>query len=247
MINRILLIPFLFFAVQSFAQDATEIIRKSEQKMQGESSETTMSMKIVRPKWERTISFKTWSLGTDYSMVLITYPAKEKGQVFLKRKSEMWNYVPSISKMIKLPASMLSQGWMGSDFSNDDLLKESSLEKDYTHKIIGSETIAGYDCWKIELMPKLDAVVVWGKMIKWIEKKELFQMKSEYFDEEMALVKTETASEIKKMDDRIIPTYFELIPAGKKQQKTVMTLESAKFNVKLEEGFFTQQKMKTLK
>jgi len=247
MINRILLIPFLFFAVQSFAQDATEIIRKSEQKMLGESSETTMSMKIVRPKWERTISFKTWSLGTDYSMVLITYPAKEKGQVFLKRKNEMWNYVPSISKMIKLPASMLSQGWMGSDFSNDDLLKESSLEKDYTHKIIGSETIAGYDCWKIELMPKSDAVVVWGKMIKWIEKKELFQMKSEYFDEEMVLVKTETASEIKKMDDRIIPTYFELIPAGKKQQKTVMTLESAKFNVKLEEGFFTQQKMKTLK
>jgi outer membrane lipoprotein-sorting protein len=245
--NKIFLIPLLFFTVQSFAQDATEIIRKSEQKMLGESSETTMSMKIVRPKWERTISFKTWSLGTDYSMVLITYPAKEKGQVFLKRKNEMWNYVPSIQKMIKLPSSMLSQGWMGSDFSNDDLLKESSLEKDYTHKIIGSETIAGYDCWKIELMPKSDAVVVWGKMIKWIEKKELFQMKSEYFDEEMVLVNTETASEIKKMDDRIIPTYFELIPAGKKQQKTVMTLESAKFNVKLEEGFFTQQKMKTLK
>lgn len=234
-------------AIISSAQDAKEIIRKSELRMQGESGESVMTMKIIRPKWERTISFKTWTLRTDYSMVLITYPAKEKGQVFMKRKNEMWNYVPSIQKMIKLPSSMLSQGWMGSDFSNDDLLKESSLSSDYSHKILGSETIAGYDCWKIELMPKPDAVVVWGKMIKWIEKKELFQMKSEYFDEDMALVKTETASEIKKMDDRTIPTHFELIPAGKKQQKTTMTIESVKFNVKLEEGFFTQQKMKTLK
>lgn len=245
--NRLILISFIFITVQSIAQDAKEIIRKSEQKMQGESSETVMSMKIVRPKWERTISFKTWSLGTDYSMVLITYPAKEKGQVFLKRKNEMWNYVPSISKMIKLPASMLSQGWMGSDFSNDDLLKESSLEKDYTHKILGSENVAGYDCYKIELIPKENAVVVWGKIIKWVDKKEYFQMKSEYYDEDMKLVKTETASEIKKMDDRMLPTHFELIPAGKQQQKTVMTIESAKFNVKLSETFFSQQNMKTVK
>lgn len=243
----ILFITFVLITFATTAQDAKEIIRKSELKMQGESGESEMTMKIIRPKWERTISFKTWTLGTEYSMVLITYPAKEKGQVFMKRKNEMWNYVPSIQKMIKLPASMLSQGWMGSDFSNDDLLKESSLEKDYTHKILGSEIISGYDCWKIELMPKPDAVVVWGKIIKWIEKKEYFQLKSEFFDEDMALVKTETASEIKKMDDRNIPTHFELIPAGKNQQKTEMTIVSVKFNVKLDEGFFTQQKMKTLK
>ncbi len=237
----------LLFSRLAIAQDATDIIRKSEQKMQGESSETVMSMKIVRPTWERTVSFKSWSLGTDYSMVLITYPAKEKGQVFLKRKNEMWNYVPSISKMIKLPSSMLSQGWMGSDFSNDDLLKESSIATDYTHKILGSEKIDGYDCYKIELTPKENSVVVWGKIIKWIEKKEYFQMKSEYYDEDLVLVKTETASEIKKLDDRTLPTYFELIPLEKKQQKTTLTIESAKFNVKLDETFFSQQKMKTIK
>jgi outer membrane lipoprotein-sorting protein len=237
----------LLFANVALAQDATDIIRKSEQKMQGESSETVMSMKIVRPTWERTVSFKSWSLGTDFSMVLITYPAKEKGQVFLKRKNEMWNYVPSISKMIKLPSSMLSQGWMGSDFSNDDLLKKSSITTDYTHKILGSEKIEGYDCYKIELIPKENSVVVWGKIIKWIEKKDYFQMKSEYYDEDVALVKTETASEIMKMDDRTLPTHFELIPEGKKQQKTTLTIESAKFNVKLDETFFSQQKMKTIK
>lgn len=240
-------LSILLLSRLAIAQDATDIIRKSEQKMQGESSETVMSMKIVRPTWERTVSFKSWSLGTDYSMVLITYPAKEKGQVFLKRKNEMWNYVPSISKMIKLPSSMLSQGWMGSDFSNDDLLKESSITSDYTHKILGSEKIDGYDCYKIELIPKENSVVVWGKIIKWIEKKEYFQMKSEYYDEDLVLVKTETASDIKKMDDRTLPTYFELIPVGKKQQKTTLTIESAKFNVKLDETFFSQQKMKTIK
>ena len=245
--KNILGVIFAIITTTSFSQDAKEIIRKAELKMQGESSESVMSMKIVRPTWERTISFKVWSLGTDYSMVLITYPAKEKGQVFLKRKNEMWNYVPSISKMIKLPSSMLSQGWMGSDFSNDDMLKESSLTSDYTHKILGSENVSGYDCYKIELIPNQDAVVVWGKIIKWIDKKENFQIKSEYYDEEMSLVKTEIASDIKKVDDRTIPTHFELIPAGKKQQKTIMTIESADFNKKLDETFFSQQKMKTIK
>lgn len=242
-----LIFLLLNIAFTAISQDARDIISKSELKIQGESGESVMTMKIIRPTWERTVTFKTWTLGKEYSMALVTYPAKEKGQAFLKRKNELWNYVPSIQKMIKLPSSMLSQGWMGSDFSNDDLLKESSLENDYTHKILGSETIGEYECYKLELLPKPDAAVVWGKIIKWIDKKEFFQLKSEYFDEDMELVKTETASEIKKMDDRLIPTYFELIPAGKKQQKTVLILESAKFNIKFDEGFFSQQNMKKIK
>ena len=94
-------------------------------------------MTIERPTWSRTISMKSWALGTEYSLIYITAPAKEKGQVFLKRKNEMWNWVPSIERMVKIPPSMMMQSWMGSDFTNDDMVRESSIVKDYTHKLLG--------------------------------------------------------------------------------------------------------------
>ncbi len=91
---------------------------------------------------------KNWTLGTQYSLIYITEPAKEKGQVFLKRGNEMWNWVPSIERMIKIPPSMMMQSWMGSDFTNDDLVKESSLVKDYDPTLLGQETLEGYNCYK---------------------------------------------------------------------------------------------------
>ncbi|MBU8893673.1 MAG: outer membrane lipoprotein-sorting protein [Bacteroidales bacterium] len=231
-----------------FAQDAKEIIRKTDAKWNGEkSSQGTMTMTIVRPTWERTIQFKIWTLERNYSMTLITAPAKEKGQAFLKRNAEMWNWMPTISRMIKLPPSMMSNGWMGSDYTNDDILKESSIVVDFTHKIIGSETIDGWDCWKIEMYPNEDAAVVWGKIIKWISKDEYLMMKSEYFDEDEYLVKTEFGTDVKTIDGRKIPSKIEIVPADKDNQKTVVIIDDMKFNVPLKDAFFSQQNMKRLR
>jgi outer membrane lipoprotein-sorting protein len=229
------------------AQDAKEIVKQADAKMKGEeSSISSMTMQIIRPSWERSISFKNWTKGTEYSMVLITAPAKDKNQSFLKYKREMWSWNPTINRIIKMPPSMLSQGWMSSDFTNDDLLNESSVVVDYSHKLLGQEAISGRTCHKIELMPKEDAPVVWGKIILWISEKEYLQLKSEYYDEDGYLVKTEIASDIKTMDGRVIPTRFELIPADKQGQKTVITLESVAFNVPIADSFFSQQNMKKL-
>ncbi len=228
------------------AQDATEIIEKAEEKMRGESSRGEMQMKIIRPSWERTISFETWSKGTKFSMTLVTAPAKEEGQTFLKRENELWQYNPTIDRMIKLPPSMMSQGWMGSDFSNDDILKESSLSKDYNHSILAEETIDGTEVYKIELLPKDDAAVVWGKIIMWIGKDEFLQLKSEYYDVDDYLIKTETASDIKTMDGRVIPTHFEIIPADEEGNKTVMIIEDIEFDIDIDNRFFSQQNMKQL-
>jgi len=120
---------------------AKEIIDKADKKNRGETSQGTMAMKIVRPEWERNVEMKSWSKGDDYFLIYITAPAKDKGQVFLKRKKEMWNWVPSIERMIKIPPSMMMQSWMGSDFTNDDLVKQSSIVNDYTHTLLGEETI----------------------------------------------------------------------------------------------------------
>ena len=238
----------LFNLTSVFGQDAKEIVKKADEKWNGEkSSQGTMTMTIVRPTWERTIQFKIWTLERNYSMTLITSTGKEKGQAFLKRESEMWNWMPSISRMIKLPPSMMSNGWMGSDYTNDDILKESSIVVDFTHKMAGSENIDGWDCWKIEMIPNEDAAVVWGKIIKWISKDEYLMMKSEYYDEDEYLVKTEFGTDVKTMDGRKITSRIEIIPADKDNQKTVVVINNIKFNVPLNNSFFSQQNMKRLR
>jgi len=245
-----MMIPFLSLLIHglNYAQDATEIVKKADEKFRGEkSSESEMTMKIIRPTWERTVIFKNWSLGNEYALTLITYPAREKGQTFLKRGNDMWNWNSSINKMIKLPPSMMSQGWMGSDFSNDDVLKESSIVVDYTHRLIGSEIIEGYDCHTIELLPKEEAAVVWGKIILWISKDNYFQLKLEFYDEDGYIVKTESAFDIKKMDDREIPTRFVIEPAEEKGNQTIVIINSARFNQPVKDDFFTQQNMKVIR
>jgi outer membrane lipoprotein-sorting protein len=246
---RILMLFRIFIVLPGVlaAQDAREIVRKADEKFRGVSSQGEMTMLIQRPAWSRTVSLKCWTLGNDFSMIYITSPAKEKGQVFLKHFSEMWNYVPSIERMIKIPPSMMQQSWMGSDFTNDDLVRKSSFEKDYMHTLMGEEKLFGYTCYKIRLLPKEDTPVVWGKIMMWISREDYFWLKGEFYDEEGLLVNTEILSEIKQMDDRRMPVKLEMIPAGKQGQKTILTFDALRFNTGINESFFTQQNMRKIR
>lgn len=245
--TKILILISLAIGSVLNAQDIKEIVRQADEKFRGTSSQGEMTMIIERPTWSREITMKSWSMGNEYSLIYITAPAKEKGQVFLKRQKEMWNWVPNIERMIKIPPSMMMQSWMGSDFTNDDLVRESSVVKDYTHKLLGEETLEGFNCYKFELVPLDDAPVVWGKVIMWISKEELHWLKGEYYDEDGYLVNTEILSDIKKMDDRVMPTRMEMIPADEPGNKTIMIFKNMKFNVKMDESFFSQQNMKRIR
>lgn len=232
---------------QVYGQDMTEIIRQADEKFRGNSSIGQMTMTIERPSWKRTVSMKNWTLGNDYSLIYITAPAKEKGQVFLKRKQEMWNWVPNIERMIKIPPSMMMQSWMGSDFTNDDLVRESQMARDYSNRLLGEESIDGYTCYKVELIPHDDAPVVWGKVIMWISKEELHWLKAEFYDEDEYLVNTQILTDVKLMDDREMPTRMEMIPADEEGHKTIIVFDKIDFNVKIKESFFSQQNMKRIR
>jgi len=223
---------------------AYEIIKKADEKFQGESNYGEFTMEIIRPDWSRTLSFKSCNKGNEYSITLVTAPPKEKGQTFMKRENDLWSWNPTISRLIKLPPSMLAQGWMGSDYSNDDILKESSVVVDYNHTIIGEEKIAGKDCFKIQMIPKEEAAVVWGKVIKWISKDGYLQLKTEYYDEDNYLIRTEVCSEIKCMSDREIPTRIEIIPEEEPENRTIVTITNIIYNINVSEAFFSQQTMK---
>lgn len=232
----------------SQAQDATEIIRKAEEKMRGKTSAySEMTIDIVRPKWNRSMSLKSWSKGDDYSLMVVTQPAKDAGTAFLKRNKEVWNWVPSIERSIKMPPSMMMQSWMGTDLKNDDLVRESSTVTDYTHKLAGDSTIAGRKCWKIILIPKPDAPVVWGKVVAFVDQKDYVQLKAEQYDEDGYLVNVLNSSDIKTMDGMVMATRIEFIPVENPGQKTVMIVNKMEFNRPMEDSFFTVENMKRIR
>jgi outer membrane lipoprotein-sorting protein len=236
------------YSVMAQQLSATDIIRKADEKFNGEkSSLMVMAMTIIRPTWQRTIECKNWTMGREYALTLVTAPAKDVGQTFLKRANEMWSWNPSIGRLIKLPPSMMSQGWMGSDYTNDDILKESSLVNDYTHQITGEESIDGRQCYRINMVAKDNAAVVWGHQIRWVDKKEFLVLKAEYYDVDGALVRTETGSDIKNMDGRMIQTKIVLTPVDEPGKSTVLEIKDMKFNIPIDNGFFSQQNMKSIR
>lgn len=250
-ILRVILVGFItvFPFQQNFSQEliAKEIVKKADDKGRGQTSQGVMTLTMVRIDWSRSITLKSWSKGTEYSLIYITAPAKEKGQVFLKRQNDMWNWVPTIERIIKIPPSMMMQSWMGSDFTNDDLVKESSIVVDYTQKLLGKEKVRDQECYKIELIPLPDAAVTWGKVITWITVEGFNQWKAEYYDEDSNLVNVMNAYSIKRMGDRDIPTRLEIAPVNKKGDKSILEINSMVFNKPISESFFSQQNMKSVK
>ena len=237
----------LMMALPSFGQTAKEIIKMADDKMQGVSNKSVMKMTIVRPTWKREITMKGWALGRKYSLILITAPARDKGSAFLKRDNEMWNWQPSIDRVIKLPPSMMLQSWMGSDFTNDDLVKESSVVNDYDQTIEQDTVINGMECYKIKMIPHEDAAVVWGKVIVYIDKVNINQLLVYYYDEDDYLVSTMILSKIKEMGGRIIPTHLEMIPADEPENRTVIDYLDMEFDLKISESFFSLQNMKRIR
>ncbi len=229
------------------AQDARAIVQKADEQARGNSSIAQMTITTVRPKWTRSMDLKVWSKGTDYALLLLQSPAKDKGVSYLKRKNEVWNWLPSLERTIKLPPSMMGESWMGTDFTNDDLVKEASVVEDYTHSLLGSEQQAGRDCYKIQMIPKPEAAIIWGKVLIWIDKKEYLQLRTEFYDEAGELVNTMIGSDVKKIGGRMLPTQLEMIPADKKGHKTTIYYRSMLFDQPLSDAFFTTNNMTKVK
>ena len=234
------------FANILHAQTAKEIVQKADEKMRGATMQAEMVIKTIRPTWSREMQCKTWMKGNNLAMRFIVAPAKDKGIAFLKRKKEVWNWMPALERTIKLPPSMMSQSWMGTDFTNDDLVKESSIVQDYNHTMVGDTVIQNRNCYIIQMIPKPEAAVVWGKVIVCIDKKDFFELHSRFYDEGGKLINTMNSYDIKMMHDRIIPTRFEMIPADKKGQKTEMIYKNIQYNKPIDDGFFSTEKIKTL-
>ena len=242
-----LLFLYLGFFLSSFGQEAKDIVKKADDKAKGKTSIASITIQTIRPNWSREMSVKAWTKAKDLTLILVLAPAKEKGVVFLKRKKEVWNWIPSIERNIKMPPSMMSQSWMGTDFTNDDLVKEASIIEDYTHSFLEDAIVDGRECYKIQLLPKPKSAVVWGKIIMCIDKKDFIMLYVEYFDEEEKLVNVMHCSEIKLLGGKIFASKMEMTPVNKKGNKTVLLYNSLSFDIPLEDSFFSTQNLTKVK
>ena len=224
--------------------DAHELVKRADMALRGKTQQGKASMTVRTPDWERTLEMDYWSVNPDKSFILITGPAKEQGTSTLRIGSNMWNYLPKVERVIKIPPSLMLQPWMGSDFTNDDLVKESSLVNDYTHKIVGEVTEGGDACYQVLATPKPDAPVVWGKLILAIRKADSLPRKEEFYDEKGELRKVLTYEDIRKTGGRNYPMRWKMVSVTKPGHETVLVYSDLKFDLKIPDRIFTQRNMK---
>jgi outer membrane lipoprotein-sorting protein len=226
----------LFISLPLFAITPDAIIKKVEHNIQSDSGYSKITMTVTTARGERTMKMESWNRGHEKSFIKVLYPKQDRGITFLKVDTTMWQYVPKIEKTIKIPSSMMMQSWMGSDFTNDDMAKESSIVDDY-HAQISIEDAQKYT---LTLLPKLDAAVVWGKIVIEVAKEHFVPLKAIYYDEDGVQQRILYYSDVKLYGDHYLPTVMTLIPQNKKSNKTVVTMDEVNFDVVIEDERFTK-------
>ena len=222
---------------------AEEIVDAGFNYLRDKTSYAVVEMVIHRPDWERRNSMKAWTKGQDQSLIRIISPAKDMGNATLKSGRDMWMYNPKINRVVKLPPSMMSQSWMGSDFSNNDLAKTDSLIKDYTHEIIGNETHEGKKVYMIKSIPKPNAPVVWG-MLELKIREDLIFLSEEFFDESLTSVKKMTGEDIQMLGGKLFPKRWKMQKTDKEGEYTQLIYRTVEFNIDLDDTVFTVQSLK---
>lgn len=230
------------YAADSSAQ-ALAILEHAIDHWRGTSSIATFSLTIHRPDFERTMRMKGWTKGRQNGLFFVLEPPKDAGNGTLKKGREMWTYNPKINRVIKLPPSMMSQSWMGSDFSNDDLAKSDSVLDEYTHRITGQTIIDGLTHYTIEAMAKEEAPVVWGKQELLVREDDLL-LRQSFYDEDMVLVKEMIGSDITSLDDRLFPRQWEIQRADKADHYTRLEYQNIVFDVDISDTTFSLMSLK---
>ncbi len=227
-----------------YAQDVEEVVKKIDELYRADSSYSEVEMEIVTPNWQRTLHMKSWTEGKKKTFIRLLSPPKDRGTATLRLGNEMWNYLPRANKVIKIPPSMMMSSWMGSDFTNDDLVREFTLVDDYTYEFVRPED-AEAEMLYIAFIPREDLPVVWGKIVAAVKKENYLPEWDRYYDEKGKLMRIIRFSEVKEFDGRLIPSVMEVIPQDKKDQKTILRYLKAEFNLDIPDDIFSLRNLRS--
>ncbi len=243
-------IPLILFSFSLFSinlskqKTAEEIIKKVDELYRSKSSYAVMEMQITTTHWKRTLKMKAWSIGMKKTFIRILSPKKDRGMANLRVGNEMWNYLPKVNKVIKIPPSMMMSSWMGSDFTNDDLVKEFTFINDYHFektKVKNPKKGMIY----VKCKPKEGLPIVWGHVTIAVRENDYIPVWEKFYDEKGKLMRVMNFSDIKNFGNKKIPAKLEIIPKNKKNQKTTVTYIEAKFDIKLDKSTFTLRNLRT--
>ncbi|HUU27048.1 MAG TPA: outer membrane lipoprotein-sorting protein [archaeon] len=236
---------FNYSSAETVVNDTTlarRIVEHADTLMRGTSNYGVYRMTVVRPDWSRSMTMESWEKKeADVSFIEVIEPPKEAGTAFLKREGQMWNWLPDIERTIKIPPSMMMDSWMGSDFTNDDLVHESSIINDYSHAILGADTLDGVLSYGVQLTPKPDTPVVWDRIVIWVGADNFMPLKEEYYDEKGRLIRTMYLKNVRKISGREFPTLWILEPHLKPGQRTEFEILKIEINVEIPDRIFTRQ------
>jgi len=218
--------------------DAKQLVRAAMDHWRGTTSYSEITMTIHRVDWQRSMSMRSWSEGDKLSLVRITEPKKDAGNGTLLNDNDMWSYSPKINRIIKIPSSMMSQGWMGSDFSNKDISKSTDILDQYDHTLTSQEDIDGHTVYTIEAIPHEDAAIVWGKEVL-IIRDDFVMLEEQYWDQDGELVKVMRASDVAEMGGRSVARVLRMGKLETPEEWTEMTVSAIEFDLELPKGVFT--------
>lgn len=225
------------------AQDARQIIQKAEDAIKGKtSSHSIMEMTITTPDYTRTMTMESWSAGDLKALVKVLAPAREAGNRTLKLGNEIWMYLRATKTTIRIPPSMMLQSWNGSDYTYDDMVRGETLIDDYDISMAGSETVDNVGCWKLQLLPKPNAPVVWGKLIYWVRKEDNLPSQVEYFDEKGKLMRTMIMGDFKVMGGRRIPAVWTMYNSDK-THSTEIKMDDATYDARIPTSIFSLKEL----
>ncbi len=230
-------------ASEDASPQGNALVRAAFDHYRGKASTGTAVMTIHRPDWERTMTMDVWTEGDAQSLVRITAPAKDEGNGTLKKGQDMWLFNPKVNRVIKLPPSMMSQSWMGSDFSNNDLAKTDSLVNDYDHQVTETSTQDGHTVYTVHSTPHPGAPVVWGALELEIRDDDVL-LAERFYDEDGALVKALTTSDIRTFGGRVLPATLHMQKAEKEGEWTELHYTDLSFQDSLPDRLFTMTNLR---
>jgi hypothetical protein len=235
----VVVLAVMGFVAEQSKIDPKEIIDRVDRIMRGDSSHGVATMSISTERWQRQKTLEIWSEGTDKALIRVQQPRKEEGLATLKVGSDIWNYLPKVSRTIRIPSSMMMASWMGSHFSNDDLVKESRLIRDYDIELFFEGEKEGVEIWEFQLHPRPEAPVVWGRIDYRVRIDDLMPLGADYYGEDGELKRTIAFSDFQMMGGRLVPARMRINPADKPGEFTEIVYSELEFDLKLPEDTFS--------
>lgn len=237
--TEVLVLATLLTLSQAQAFTAKELLMRVDDLYRGRSAQGFCKMEVKTSQWKRSLKMQFWSKDKDRSLVRIITPKKEKGTSTLRSAEGVWNYLPKVDRVLKLPSSMMSTSWMGSHFSNDDLVKQSRFSDDYSFEITKETKENDQDVVEITCTPRPKAPIAWGKVKVKIDRINSLPLEISYYHEDNTLARTLSFSEVQEFQDRKLPARLRMTPADKKDEYTELQYEEIKFDLELPDKFFS--------